>query len=116
MLDVDPALLDMVYRGVTESAALSDALQSMMQIFGCSSAALVSVEPLTPDSTLALTAGVLHENTKLYHQFSRIDPAPVMFSRLPVGTASATNRIFTADELREIVFFQEFLRPISLVE
>jgi DNA-binding CsgD family transcriptional regulator/PAS domain-containing protein len=39
-----------------------------------------------------------------------------MFSRLPVGTASATNRIFTADELHQIVFFQEFLRPIRLVE
>jgi DNA-binding CsgD family transcriptional regulator len=116
MLDVEPQLLDMLYRGVTEAGGFGEALQSMMRMFGCSGAALVSVDPLTPASNLALTAGLLQQNAKLYEQFATVDPAPIMFSRLRVGTASATDRIFSAEELRGSVFLQEFLRPLNIVE
>src|ERR1700759_1234133 len=116
MGEADPILLDTLYRGVTETGALGDALQSMMHIFRCSAAALLSVNPLTPESNLALTAGVMHGNMKLYEPFARIDPAPVLFSRLPLRAASATSRMFTKEDLRAGVFFQEFLRPMGLVE
>ncbi len=117
MFDVDPALLDMLYRGVTEPGAFSDALLAMTRVFDCTSAALVSFDPLAPDTNLALSEGVIQENIKLYvNEFAAIDPAPATFARLPAGTASATNRLFTTEELRKIVFFQEFLVPIGLVE
>ena len=116
MAEIDPILLDKLSRAVTEDGGFGEVLQSIMGTFGCASATLVSVDPLAPESSLTLTAGLLPEHVKLYHEFANIDPAPIIFSRMPVGTASATDRIFTPDELRENVFFQEFMRPIHLAE
>lgn len=116
MFDVDPQLLDLLYRGVTEPGGFDQALQATMQLFGCSGAALVSANPLAPESNLALTAGAWSEGAKLYPQFAHLDPAPVMLARMPVGTASATDRIFTSEERRRSVFVQEFLRPAGFVE
>jgi DNA-binding CsgD family transcriptional regulator len=116
MFDVDPVLLDALYRGVTEPGRFGEAVQMLMHAFGCSAATLVAVDPLTPHTNLAMTTGVMEGNIKQYEQFAHIDPAPVIFSRLPVGAVSATNRIFTPEELRQIVFFQEFMRPMGLVE
>lgn len=117
MGDPDSLLLDLFYRGVTAPAEFASALRLLSEHFACRAAALVSVDALSPHADIVMSTGLFDEYGRLYlEQFIAIDPAPALFSRLPVGTASATNRMLTAEQLETEPFFQEFFRPIGLVE
>ncbi|MFT4119630.1 helix-turn-helix transcriptional regulator [Bradyrhizobium sp.] len=45
-----------------------------------------------------------------------MDPAPALYLRQPVGKALSTNRMFSPEEREKDRFFNEFFRPIGLVE
>jgi PAS domain-containing protein len=118
MSDVPPALLDDLYRGVVDDdQGLACALDRIQSLFACRAASLLSIDPRSPPADVALTSGVLTEYLAQYRrQFAAIDPAPALFARLRVGTASTTDRIMSDEARRNDVFANEFFLPIGFVE
>ncbi len=116
MSDAETQFLDTLYRGVLDSTEFARALSAIQALFCCSGAALVSLDAQLPGSNIALSSGALADGMDLYNkQFGAIDPAPAVFARMPVGTASSTDRIMSEAEL-DGPFLNEFFRPIGLVE
>lgn len=117
MSDAQTQILDALYRGVTDEAELSRALQLIQDLFHCHGGAFVSFDARAPAADLSMTSGILIEYNRLYiDQFGAIDPAPLFFSRLATGTVSTSNRILSAEERNALPFFNEFFRPIGLTE
>ncbi len=117
MDEAESRFLDLLYRGVTDGSSLTQALDLARDLFNCRGAALVSLDAQVPAVDFAMTAGIFKEYGQSYlDDFSKIDPAPAIFAGLPAGTASTTDRLFTAEQLRRGAFFNEFFRPIGLVE
>lgn len=115
--DADGRFLDALYRGVTDGDKLGDALKLIQEMFGCRAVALVAVDSQDPAANLIATAGLLTENLQLYNEkFAAIDPAPAMFTRIPVGAAMPTDRMFTPEQLSKDRFYQGFFVPLGLVE
>jgi DNA-binding CsgD family transcriptional regulator/PAS domain-containing protein len=115
--DAEERFLDALYRGVTESEELDRALQLLQSMFGCRGAVLVSVDTQNPAASFNSTSGWLKENLQLYlEKYAHLDPAPVAFARIPIGTASTTNRLFTAAQRKADRFYNEFFRPAGMVE
>jgi PAS domain-containing protein len=117
MIDAEARFLDVLYRGAIETAELKRALEIVQTMFNCRGGALVALDHQAPSANLAVISGIFDEYGKLYNeQFSKIDPAPAIFSRLTTGTASATDRMLTAEERASLPFVNEFFRPIGLTE
>jgi PAS domain-containing protein len=117
MSDSETQFLDTLYRGAIDGAELSRALQLIQDLFHCRGGALVAFDAHAPATDLSLISGLFADYGRLYlEQFVKIDPAPVIFSRLATGTASATNRMLTAEEQNALPFVNEFFRPIGLTE
>lgn len=117
MSDAEGRFLDALYRGVADGDKFGDALKLILDMFGCRGVALVAVDSQDPAANLIATAGLMADNLQLYHdKFAALDPAPAMFTRIPVGRANATDRMFTPEQLSKDRFYQEFFRPIGLVE
>jgi PAS domain-containing protein len=117
MSDTETQLLDALYRGATDGAELSRALRVIQDLFHCRGGALVSFDAHAPAADLSMISGLFAEHGRLYvEQFAEIDPAPMIFSRLAIGTASTSNRILSAEEQNALPFVNEFFRPIGLTE
>ncbi|WP_068031857.1 helix-turn-helix transcriptional regulator [Rhodoplanes sp. Z2-YC6860] len=117
MNEIEERFLDALYRGVTDSEELDRALQLLQDIFGCRGAVLVSVDSQDPTATFNATSGWLKENLQLYlEKYADIDPAPAAIARLPIGSASTTNRMFTEEERRNGRFYNEFFLANGMVE
>lgn len=117
MSDVPPPILDDLYRGVSDDDGLARALDGIQSLFACRAASLLSIDPRSPPADVALTSGVFTEHLAQYRrQFAAIDPAPALFARLPVGTASTTDRIMSHEARRKDVFANEFFLPLGFVE
>ncbi|AMN43211.1 LuxR family transcriptional regulator [Rhodoplanes sp. Z2-YC6860] len=115
--EIEERFLDALYRGVTDSEELDRALQLLQDIFGCRGAVLVSVDSQDPTATFNATSGWLKENLQLYlEKYADIDPAPAAIARLPIGSASTTNRMFTEEERRNGRFYNEFFLANGMVE
>jgi DNA-binding CsgD family transcriptional regulator len=110
-------LLDLIYRGATNNAALKEALIGLADHFQCRGAALVSFDNRSPATHLMLSTGAWDGDVvRKYHEVAGIDPAPAAFSRLAPGTASTTNRILSRDALRSGEFVNDFYRPSGFQE
>jgi hypothetical protein len=115
--DAEGRFLDALYRGVTNGEELDRALKLLQDIFSCRGAVLVSVDSQDPTANFNSTSGWLKENLQLYlEKYAHLDPAPAAFMRLPAGTASCTNRIFTPEQNRADRFYNEFFLPAGMVE
>lgn len=117
MNEAEERFLDALYRGVTDGEALDHALKLLQDMFGCRGAVLASADTQDPSVSFNSTSGWLKENLQLYlEKYAHLDPAPEAIARLPVGTASSTNRIFTTEQLRTGRFYNEFFLPHGMVE
>ena len=117
MDDAEKRFLDALYQGVTSRDELARALKLIQDMFFCRGAALGSLDACAPAMNVGMTSGIFNEHGRLYQeQFASIDPAPEIFARLPVGTASATDRMLSRKRQRNDPFVQEFFRPLGLVE
>jgi DNA-binding CsgD family transcriptional regulator len=117
MNDTEAQFLDVLYGGVIEGSDFRRALELIQSMFNCVGGALVSVDAKAPVADLSLMSGVSNEHGRLYaEQFIKIDPAPAIFARLPIGKASATDRLMTAKERGSLPFVNDFLRPIGVTE
>jgi len=86
--------------------------------FGARASALVSFDPAVPKSDIIIATGAFDEPmlARYLRDFAVLDPAPEAFSHLPVGRASSTDRMFSAEELRKSTFHNELFAPAGLVE
>lgn len=109
--------LDALYRGVLDGTEFKRALEIAQSMFNCLGGAFVSIDAREPAGQISAMSGVFDEYGRLYsEQFIQIDPAPAIFARLAVGTASTTDRLLTPEERNALPFFNEFFVPIGLTE
>lgn len=117
MDDAETRFLDALYYGVADGAEFKRALELIQQMFNCRGGAFVSLDAKAPAATVAMVSGVFDEYGRLYsEQFARLDPAPALYSACPAGVANASDRLVPAEVRRTDRFFNEFFRPIGLVE
>lgn len=117
MSEAEGRFLDALYRGVSDSRQFTLAVELIQKMFGCRGAVLVMVEARDPTANFVETSGVLHEHLQLYvEKFAQIDPAPARYLSLPAGRAMSTDRLFTPAELAADRFYNEFFKPIGLIE
>ncbi len=115
--EAEGRFLDALYQGVSNSGQLSFALGLIQKMFGCRSAVLVMVDARDPMANFVETSGSLLEHLQLYvEKYAQIDPAPARFLSLPAGRAMSTDRLFTPEERATGQFYNEFFKPIGLIE
>ncbi|MBV9634893.1 MAG: hypothetical protein JOZ40_09720 [Methylobacteriaceae bacterium] len=113
----DADLLDAIYRGVTDAAALEQALEGLAERYRCRGATLVMFDRQAAGSDLLLTTGAWDEKAvRRYLEFAALDPAPLAFSQLPRATASTTSRMFSSDMVSQSPFANEFYYPLGFEE
>ncbi len=112
------ALIEALYRGVTDGVAFQRALELLQSAIGANATALVSLDVQQPVSNLFSTTGVFDEAMRQRYaaEFGQVDPAPATFARMSLGTASTSDRIFSDELLRTSPFLHEFLRPMGVAE
>ena len=117
MSDAEGRFLDALYRGVTDGEEFDRAVKLIQDMFDCRGAVLVSADTQDPIASFNSTSGWLKENLQVYlEKYAHLDPAPTAFARIPVGTASTTNRVFTEEQRSVDPFYNEFFRPAGMVE
>lgn len=115
--EAEGRFLDALYKGVSDSGQLTLALELIQSMFGCRSAVLVMVDARDPMANFVETSGTLHQSLQLYvEKYAQIDPAPARFLSLPAGRAMSTDRLFTPEERATGKFYNEFFKPIGLIE
>lgn len=115
--DADERFLDALFRGVANADEFGTAIRLIQESFGCRGAALVTVDAQEPTASFVWTSGILEQHLERYQRdYAQIDPAPALYLRQPVGKALSTDRMFTPEEREKDRFFNEFFRPIGLVE
>lgn len=110
--------LEALYGGAADPAEFERALEIIARQMRCQSAALLSLDVRAPLADLAVSVGLFDEAARVRYlkDFAGIDPAPAAFARMPIGTASTTDRIFSADERKHGTFVNEFYYPLGLAE
>jgi PAS domain-containing protein len=89
----------------------------IQKAFDCRGAALVTVDAQDPTASFVWTSGILEEHLERYQRdYAQIDPAPALYLRQPIGKALSTDRMITLEERENDRFFNEFFRPLGLVE
>jgi DNA-binding CsgD family transcriptional regulator/PAS domain-containing protein len=111
-------VLDALYRGATDGGAFAEALGLCADRFACCSGSLLSLDAGAPASNLILTTGVFDADARRRYaaDFATSDPAPAAFARIPVGSATTTDRLIPAEQRRRSIFVHEFYRPLGLAE
>jgi PAS domain-containing protein len=115
--DIEGRFLDALYRGVTDREEFERALELIQSTFGSRGAVLVAVDAQDPTANFIATSGWLKENLQLYlDRYAEIDPAPALILRLPAGTATCTDRLFSPEQRKADRFYNEFFVPSGMVE
>jgi hypothetical protein len=98
--------------GACDPAALVQAPELIASYFNGTGAFFGEFDCAVPDAQFPTGVGTVDEAfLNDYTAYAPIDPAPEKFAALPVGTATTTDRIFSAEFLRCNVMLNEFLRP-----
>lgn len=115
---VESRILDLLYRGVSDAAALKQALELLAEAFSCPSAAFVAFDIHEPGGRMTLSTGQFAEPAVLerYADYAALDPAPGFFASIAVGRASTTDRLMPAELRQKCQFANEFYYPLGLVE
>ena len=109
---IECKIIDTIYRGACDPAEFDRAVELIAQYFDSSGAILAEFDQTSSDAQLAIgVRAVDHAFFANYAQYAALDPAPRAFAALTTGTASTTDRLFSADFLRTNIFLNEFLRP-----
>jgi hypothetical protein len=110
--------LEALYGGAADPAEFERALQIIAQQMRCQSAALLSLNVRSPAADMAVSVGLFDDAARgrYLKDFAGIDPAPAAFARMPLGTASTTDRILADHERKHGAFANEFYYPLGLAE
>lgn len=111
-------LLDAIYRGVGDTAQFERALDLIGNNLGCRASTLLSIGATAPAANLAISTGAFDDAVRADYArgYAELDPAPAIFTRMRVGTASTTDRLMGAEAVAADPFFNEFFRPLGFVE
>jgi GAF domain len=110
--DCEQKVIDAIYRGACDQGELAQAIRMIVQYFDRSGVFFCELDHTSPESQLSFGAGTMDDALAHdYVSFAELDPAPERFAALPLGMATTTDRMFTADFRRRNIFLNEFLRP-----
>jgi hypothetical protein len=113
----DARVLDALYGAVADPLGWPGAMAGLAKLFEAAGAAMVFLDSGAPHIGRALGVGAWDDAAvQRYREFAAFDPAPAAFARQPRGTATTTDRMFTPRQIRGGLFFNEFFRPLGLVE
>jgi DNA-binding CsgD family transcriptional regulator len=116
MHDPDSHCIDLIYEGVRDPNAYERAIDVLASRFRATSAVLISVDRQSPAASVFFANGVFQDALPSYTaEFAALDPAPAAFARLPIGRATTTHRLMSAEEQRG-PFARDFYRPRGLVD
>ena len=111
-LDLEQKIIETVYAGACNSAALAQAPELIASYFDGTGAFFGEFDYAVPDAQFTTGVGTVDEAfLNDYAVYAPIDPAPEKFAALPVGTATTTDRMFSAEFLRSNVMLNDFLQP-----
>ena len=111
-LDLEQKIIETVYAGACNSAALAQAPELIASYFDGTGAFFGEFDYAVPDAQFTTGVSTVDEAfLNDYAVYAPIDPAPEKFAALPVGTATTTDRMFSAEFLRSNVMLNDFLRP-----
>lgn len=115
---LDENFLDTIYAIVADDEALRRLVERLANRYGCISAALVYGDRAKPAADIALGYGVFDAaaQARYLEGYASIDPAPAAFAALPLGVASATDRMFSLEHRMYSRFVVEFYHPLGLYE
>ncbi|MGX7703943.1 helix-turn-helix transcriptional regulator [Methylobacterium sp. Gmos1] len=113
-----PDLLAALYGSVTRDDALPVMLDLLAARFRCRSAAFFYADRLLPRADVVRGHGLFDEPAQARYRdrFAHLDPLPGLMTRLPVGRAAASDRLFRPDEILALPFIREFYHPLGLRE
>ena len=110
--DFEQNIIDAIYRGACDPAEMVKAIQLVARYFDRPGLFLGELDCANPEAQFSIGYGVMDDAfAKDYPQFAALDPAGRRFAALPLGQATTTDRIFSAEFLRDNIFLNEFLRP-----
>lgn len=115
---LESRILDALYRGCTDPAALKSALEMLATAFACPSAAFIAFDTQEPVAGLTMTTGIFAEEgvQRRYLEYAALDPAPALFASIAAGRATTTDRLMSAEVRRMSQFGNEFYHPLGLSE
>ncbi|PIK74006.1 hypothetical protein CS379_05005, partial [Methylobacterium frigidaeris] len=111
-------LLAALYGSITRDDALPTMLDLLAARFRCRSAAFFYADRLLPLADVVRGHGLFDESAQRRYRdgFAHPDPLPGLMTRLPVGRAAASDRLFSPDEILALPFIREFYHPLGLRE
>ena len=110
--DLEQRIIDAIYRGACEHSELVAAIEQIAQYFDSPGVLIGEFDSTAPDEQFTVGVRTIdHAFMRGYREYAEIDPAPARFAALPVGTATTTDRMFSAEFLRADVVLNEFFRP-----
>jgi DNA-binding CsgD family transcriptional regulator/GAF domain-containing protein len=111
-------LIDRFYDAIAAPDRWQEALEAVRKSFGAAGAVIGFFDPMLPHLSLGLGSGVWDADLSLQYlrDFAAIDPVPAKLMRERFGDAISSMELMPAEETRNCVFYNEFYRPIGLVE
>jgi hypothetical protein len=110
--DFEQKIIEAIYRGACDESALQSAVELIARYFDRPGAFLCQIDRAAPNDQFTIGLGTIDQAfMNDYATYADVDPAPERFSALPTGTATTTDRMFSAEFLRNNIFLHEFLRP-----
>lgn len=103
--ELEAKIIDALYRGCSEPREFETAVELIRRRFDSAGAILFEIVPGTPEPQFTIGAGAVNPTFMAnYAPFAELDPAPARFAAMPTGTASTTNRMFSAEFLQTNIF------------
>jgi GAF domain-containing protein len=110
--DVEQKIIDTIYRGACDPAELERAVELVAHYFDSGGVFVGEIDRAAPDAQFTVGVGTVDATfLREYVEYAPIDPAPEKFAAQPTGTATTSDRMFSAEFLRRNAFLHEFLKP-----
>ena len=113
--ELEQKIIDAIYRGACDPEELERAIDLIGQYFDSPGVSLGEFDQVNPEAQFAVGIGITDAAfLRSYARYADFDPAPMKFAALQTGTATTTDRMFSAEFLRTSVFLNEFFRPYGI--
>ena len=113
--ELEQKIIDAIYRGACDPEELERAIDLIGQYFDSPGVSLGEFDQVNPEAQFAVGIGITDAAfLRSYARYADLDPAPMKFAALQTGTATTTDRMFSAEFLRTSVFLNEFFRPYGI--
>jgi len=107
-----------LYDAVARPSEWPSAFEKVCRYFDAVGGVLGVLDPHLGELPFSLNYGKWdNAAVKLYQsEYYKHDPAPARFAHQPVGRATSTKQFFSPEQESKGIFYNEFLKPLGLVE